>query len=98
MYHTAERRAVRLSSPTFCNDEDAWLGDGHYFWDDIVDAEKWGNDRKRKTGYYEIYSAKVNCEKVLDTVFNEEHYRFWVNQVEKAAKKIVQKTGNKPTL
>jgi hypothetical protein len=98
MYHTQEKRKVNLPYPIKCIKDNAWLGDGYYFWYDIQDAEKWGNDSKRRTGAYQIYKATINCENVLDTVFNEEHYLFWLAQVEKAATKFIKTTGKKPTL
>ena len=98
MYHTQEHRGTPLKSPVICLRDDAWLGEGFYFWDDIIDAKLWGNNSKRKTGFYEIYEAEIIITNFLDTVFNEEHYRFWVRQVEKAAEKIQSKTGLKPTL
>ncbi len=64
-----------------------------YFWYDLVDAAFWGITSKRKTGYYEIYSASLDSENVLDTVFNEEHYLFWVRQIEKAQKIFAKKAG-----
>ena len=98
MYHTQERRRKKLTAPIQCKDPSAWLGIGYYFWYSEEDAMRWGNDRKSKYGYYEIYSAEIDCENVLDTVFNEEHYLFWVKQVEKAAKHFLRKTGRKPTI
>ncbi len=98
MYHTQEKRGTRLSEPIICVRDDAWLGNGYYFWHDLDDAEQWGQKSKKKTGWYEIYDADIDCTSILDTVFNEEHYRFWLKQVEKAAKVIVKKTGLKPTI
>lgn len=98
MYHTQERREVRLASPVICVRHDAWLGEGYYFWLGLFDAEQWGQNSKRKTGYFEIYEARINIENFLDTVFNEEHYQFWIIQVEKAADFIMKKTGIKPSL
>jgi hypothetical protein len=43
-------------------------------------------------------NASINDEDFLDTVFQKAHYEFWLNQIEKAAKKIIKKTGVKPTL
>ena len=77
MFHTQERRSVRLVAPLLCTKENAWLGDGYYFWDDIKDAILWGNNSKRETGMFEIYSANFNMSNFLDTVFNENHYNFW---------------------
>ncbi|MFN8293091.1 MAG: hypothetical protein U0T72_05160 [Chitinophagales bacterium] len=98
MYHTQERRNIRLKAPVVCEREDAWLGDGYYFWDDVVDAEQWGHNSKRETGYFEVYKAEILIDNFLDTVFNEAHYRFWISQVEKAAEQIRRKTGLKPTI
>jgi len=98
MYHTQERRAKKLTAPIFCTNSNAWLGEAYYFWADEVDAVKWGHTSKKSTGYFEIYKAEVDCENVLDTVFNEEHYLFWLTQIEKAAKQITQKTGLKATI
>jgi hypothetical protein len=98
MYHTQEKRTVQLTQPKICTRRDAWLGDAYYFWSSEVDAIQWGQNSKKRTGYFEVYSANINCENVLDTVFNEEHYVFWVAQIEKAAKFISIKTGIKATL
>ena len=98
MYHTQEKRLLRLAIPIICVRDDAWLGDGYYFWHDCSDAELWGQNSKRTTGWYEVYQADIDCTDVLDTVFNEERYRFWLEQVEKAAKTILEKTGLKPTI
>lgn len=98
MYHTQECRKKRLKEPIICERDDAWLGEAYYFWDDYDDADKWGNNSKRKTGKYEIYKANIDCENVLDTVFNEEHYRFWLSRIELVAKKIAKDTLHKPTI
>jgi len=98
MFHTQEKRDMRLTSPIKCSRDDAWLGEGYYFWDDLNDAKQWGNKSKRKTGAFEIYRSEIDIENFLNTVFNEEHYRFWVRQIEKAAKVIQLKTRTKPTI
>ena len=98
MYHTQERRRNRLSGPILAERKNAWLGVAYYFWADEMDAMHWGTESKTSTGYYEVYNASIDCENVLDTVFNEEHYNFWVNQIEKAAKKITKYTGKKATI
>jgi hypothetical protein len=84
VYHTQERRRFRLSFPVKCYRSDAWLGEGYYFWYYLDDANHWGITSKTKTGYYEMYAADIDCEDVLDTVFNEEHYLFWIKQIETA--------------
>jgi hypothetical protein len=98
MYHTQERRTRSLSAPIICNRKDAWLGDGYYFWRDLTDATQWGHKCKRKYGYFQIYVSSIECDNVLDTVFNEEQYDFWVKQIEKAATHIIKKTGIKPSI
>lgn len=87
-----------LSSPVKCVREDAWLGEAYYFWKEEFDAINWGHSSKKRTGYFEVYQCDINSEDYLDTVFNEEHYYFWLAQLEKIAKKIIVKTGEKPTL
>ncbi|MBC7555099.1 MAG: hypothetical protein H7257_14115 [Taibaiella sp.] len=97
MYHSQKRKSVRLSEPIICTKDNAWLGVAWYFWYDLDDAVFWGNSAKRTTGYYKIYIADIDFSNVLDTVFNEEHYIFWVKQMEKIKKKFAI-TGQSPTL
>ena len=98
MYHTQECRRHKLRSPVLCERDDAWLGVGYYYWEDLKDAHQWGKNSKKRTGKYKIYKSKIDCEKVLDTVFNEDHYRFWLKQIEKVAEEIFEKAGRKPKL
>lgn len=98
LYHTQEHRQNELTAPMKCCRDDAWLGEAYYFWADKFDADRWGSMNKRRTGYYEVYLSKIQCDKVLDTVFNENHYYFWLKQIEKVALKFIKKTGEKPTL
>lgn len=98
MYHTQERREKRLSKPILCQKNNAWLGVAYYFWNDEIDAIQWGNTSKNQTGYFEIYKAIIDSENIIDTVFNEEHYNFWLKQIEKAAKHISKKSGMKASL
>jgi hypothetical protein len=98
MYHTQEKWKEKLSSPIKCIRDDAWFGSGYYFWYYEQDAVHWGNRSKRNTKYYEIYKSDINLDNVLDTVFNEEEYIFWVKQIEKFGKLIFKEIGEKPTL
>ena len=98
MYHTQEKRKKRLTKPILCERDDAWLGNGYYFWNDIFDANDWGHNSKKKSGFFEVYEALINCENFLNTVLNEEHYNFWVTQIEKASKVIQKKIGYKPSI
>ena len=65
MYHTQERWAERLTEPIICKRDNAWLGVGYYFWDEEVDAIHWGHNSKRRTGYFEIYTADIVVDDVL---------------------------------
>jgi hypothetical protein len=98
VYHTQEKHKKTLSFPIPCTRDDAWLGEAHYFWKEESDAYDWGNNSKRATGHFEIYTCDIKSESFLDTVFNETHYYFWIQQLEKIAKKIMIKTHEKPTL
>ena len=97
-YHTQERRTKCLDKPIKCNKDNAWLGQAYYFWENEDDAVFWGVKFKQKTGRYNIYKAEIASEDILDTVFDREHYSFWIKQIERAAKFFVKKTGVKPTL
>lgn len=96
LYHTQEKRANRLISPIRCTSNKAWLGYGYYFWLDENDAHEWGNKSKIATGYYEIYETTTIAENCLDTVFNEKHYIFWLEAIEKALKDFREKNGREP--
>lgn len=100
VFHTQEHRKFSniLTMPIKCIRDDAWLGEGYYFWYDENDAVRWGQTSKRRYGLFDIYQANIDCENILDTVFNEEHYKFWLKQIEKVATAILKKTGEKPTL
>ncbi len=97
-YHTQESRTNELTAPIPCIREDAWLGNAIYFWYELEDAEEWGNNSKRRHNYYEIYKSDIETENVLNSVFNEEHYYFWLKQIEKVAKNIISKTKIKPSI
>lgn len=98
MYHTQERRTIRLTSPVLCERSDAWLGNAYYFWDDIVDAERWGDKSKKRTGSFEIYASQITVDNFLDTVFNEDHYLFYKKQIEKVSKTIEKKARRKASI
>ncbi|MEO5582475.1 MAG: hypothetical protein ABIR66_07265, partial [Saprospiraceae bacterium] len=87
-----------LTLPVKCIRKDAWLGEGYYYWHDLFDAEKWGLDAKRSTGFFEIYTSEIEYENILDAVFNEDHYFFWLSQIEKVASIFNQKTQLKPSI
>ena len=95
MFHTQENRRAKLTFPMLCNRTNAWFGEAYYFWADLKDAIHWGETSKDNN--YDIYQAEIVTDKVLDTVFHEEHYNFLLRCLEKVANKCIQKTGRKPT-
>jgi hypothetical protein len=98
IFYTQESRDRILREPKKCIREDAWLGEAYYFWYDLFDADLWGNSTKKRTSYYEVYQGTIEIDNILDTVFNEDHYTFWLGQVEKVSKILLKKTKIKPTL
>jgi len=100
MYHTQEQREHRLKAPVRCIRNDAWLGSAYYFWHDIVDAKQWGYSSKTETERFEVYEGDIDIKDVLDTVFNKEHYEWWLEQIEIAVKEIkrIKSSNKKPTL
>ena len=97
-FHTQEHRGKELLNPIICKKDNAWLGEGYYFWLEELDALYWGNTSKKRTGKYDVYIGEIDCENILDTVFSEDEYNFWVKNIEKAAKNILKRTGIKPSL
>ena len=80
-YHTQECRGTILDHPLKCTDRKAWLGFGFYFWLELIYARYWGedfkirkNNPKAKSESYDIYTADLDIENCINTVFNEEDY------------------------
>jgi hypothetical protein len=75
-YHTQEfRHSGALDKPIQGKPEEAWLGIGYYFWLEEDFAVYWGVDKKKKrTGYYDIYSAEIEEGEILNASFNEKAY------------------------
>jgi len=96
MFHTQEARKIKLTQPIRCTRNDAWLGHAYYFWRDEEDAREWGRKSKNKVGFYDIYSADIKSDNILDTVFNEEHYNFWVASIDQALQEFVRLANYKP--
>lgn len=95
MFHTQENFGTVLSHPILCERRDAWFGTAYYFWADEIDAIRWGQNAKHNN--FQIYSARIISDKVLDTVFNPEHYKLFISALERTAQKIVKLTGKRPT-
>lgn len=93
MFHTQEDRGVVLTKPILCDRSDAWFGSGYYFWEDRRDAEYWGETAKQ--GVFNVYKARIETDRVLDTVFNKEHYEFFIHALEKVAEDVLRQTGRR---
>jgi hypothetical protein len=75
-----------------CERVDAWLGNGYYFWYEIRDARHWGQTNKLKpTGRYQIYEAEIDCTNILDAVFHEPHYQYWVEIIDFAIEELTKR-------
>jgi len=84
-YHTQEARPVNLEKPILCDDNLAWLGEGYYFWVEEEFAKIWGEDKKKQTtGSYNIYTALIVPDYLLNTTFRESEYFFFKDCIEKA--------------
>ena len=95
MYHTQRDDGTILSEPILCERRDAWLGTAYYFWDDINDAKKWGINAKNNK--YIVYEAIIQTNKILDTVYNEEDYKFLLSAFRQIASTVYNTTGRKLT-
>lgn len=93
MFHTQEDRGYALTKPILCRRKDAWLGTAYYFWAEVEDAIRWGYDSKE--GIFQVYSARIVSDKVLDTVFDRDQYEFFINALERVAAVVVKKTGRR---
>ena len=86
-YHTQEHRFrdPALTEPCKCKSVNAWLGVGYYFWIELEFAHYWGADFKTKaTGSYDIYKCRIDISKCIDTAFDYEGYKFYVEKIEQA--------------
>lgn len=79
IYQTVEDRGnpdyVEQHGPFICTNKNAWLGEGYYFWDTIIElAHWWGNLCYKDSGYIISQSAcDDKLEKVFDLVGRPEH-------------------------
>jgi len=82
MYQTVAYSPEERTEPHYAKNIQ-WLGKGYYFWYHEEHAQWLGRDMCSQGGKFNIYTADINTEKILDTVFNEEHYLFWLNTPDK---------------
>lgn len=110
VYHTNEDRGEKTKKPVFAEGNHQWLGDAFYFWQDYEFAEEWGYNRicnkskyrKGEFTHFDIYEANLNIDfpsdEVIDTVFNQEDYRKFLEKLEWFAVKYKSEFETKPTL
>lgn len=98
-YHTQESRLASplLENPVICVASNAWLGVGYYFWTEEEFAHYWGQDSKKATGAYDIYTAYLDCDNCLNTVFDEQGYLFFRERIEETIEHFKQ-NGIEPSL
>jgi len=96
MYHTQENRGTSLKFPLKCTRQNAWFGAAYYFWEDLNDAKFWGQNSKYDN--YQIYKAYISSDNILDTVFNEQHYRLFYKTLTASTKKLERILKRKPSL
>ena len=85
-YHTQESRSTELKRPLKCVNKKAWLGFGFYFWLEEEFAHYWGLDSKihENSKSYDIYDADLNIKNCINTVFDEEGYLNFIEEIEEA--------------
>lgn len=94
-YHTQEwRQTAVLEEPKLCELKNAWLGIGYYFWTELEFAKYWGEDYKKATGYYDIYTALLNVDHCINAVFDEEGYFFLRSKIEETINHFIK--NNQP--
>ena len=88
-YHTQECRPLKLEQPIKCVRDDARLGFAYYFWIEEDFSHSWGQIKKWTS--YDVYTANLNIEKSLNSVFNEKHYLFFRKMIREAIQQFRKK-------
>ena len=72
-----KRPEGNASGPIFCDDSEAWLGSGYYFWDDSFESALWWG-KNHYFGYFfvNLYYYDYHSDEFLDLVGNTEHRRY----------------------
>ena len=83
LYQTVEDRNepdfIKSNAPFRCRKINAWLGEGYYFWDTLIDnAHWWGKTVYQKKGYV-VLKFLCDCihEKCFDLHGNLEHVQYF---------------------
>lgn len=83
LYQTVEDRDnpehIELNAPFICDRTDAWLGEGYYFWDTLIDnAHWWGKTVYKQKGHVVL---KFLCDSINERCFdlhgNLEHLKYF---------------------
>lgn len=78
LYQTVDGAKGLPKKPIFCNSDDAWLGDGYYFWDDSLESAKWWGDIHYKRNYIICESSyDSHSDDYLDLIGNQEDRRYF---------------------
>mgnify|MGYP006357581213 FL=1 len=82
LYQTIEDRdnpdEIERNAPYLCKAKNAWLGNGYYFWDTLIEnAHWWGNSHYYGSSYVIVqYSCdELSCGKCFDLQGNLEHLK-----------------------
>jgi hypothetical protein len=95
VYQTLEDRGnpdyVENNGPFPCNRNNAWLGNGYYFWDSFIEnAHWWGCEGSRFTNGYFICEAIYDFDETIcfNLIDNPQHFQLFNN-----TKKIMLEKG-----
>lgn len=95
VYQTLEDRGnpdfIETNGPFLCSRNNAWLGNGYYFWDSFIEnAHWWGREGARFTNGYFICEAFYDFDERIcfNLIDNPEHLQLFND-----AKKIMQERG-----
>lgn len=94
-YHTQRKTKQKLTKPLKCVRNDAWLGEGYYFWEDYEFAVNWGVDSKNND--YDIYTSELDITYVIDSEYSREGRRFFEGCIEKVLC-VLDKSGKEYSL
>jgi hypothetical protein len=99
LYHTVEDRDnpddIESNAPFICKRKNAWLGEGYYFWDTLIENAHWWGQSQYKGNYVIVeyhcdsYTTSGKC---FDLHGNMEHLRDFNATVEFLKSKGLQTT------
>ncbi len=85
LYHTVEDRSnpdeIITDAPFVCKRENAWLGEGYYFWDTFIDNAHWWGESVY-SGYVIVEFSCNFSDRCFDLLGNMEHLADFNKMVE----------------